>query len=51
MVSWFILHFKQFPKYLLIMSCTMRGATVTEVKRRNFCSERIHSLVEETEDK
>ena len=50
-VSW-SLHFKQFSKYLLIVSHTMiKSAAVTKMKGSHSCSERIHSLVEETADK
>ena len=46
------LHFKQFTKYLLIVSRTMiKSAAVTKTKGCHSCSERIHSLVEETADK
>lgn len=49
-VSW-SLHFKQFSKYLLIVSHTMiKSAAVTKMKGSHSCSERIHSLVEETAD-
>ena len=47
-VSW-SLHFKQFSKYLLIVSHTViKSAAVTKMKGSHSCSERIHSLVEET---
>lgn len=51
MVSWFILHFKQFNKYLLILSCTMISAAVIKMKGCKSFSERILSLVQETENK
>lgn len=47
-VSW-SLHFKQFSKYLLIVSHTrIKSAAVTKMKGSHSCSEIIHSLVEET---
>ena len=49
-VSW-SLHFKQFSKYLLIVSHTrIKSAAVTKMKGSHSCSEIIHSLVEETDN-